>query len=132
MSIKLQGFVPLLQVFDMAASVAFYCDVLGFELVETSKPSRPLHWALLRQASSELMLNAAYEEQERPANRDPSRQAAHADVALFFGCHDLDAAFQALRAKGLDVKPPVVRDYGMNQIYFKDLDGYQICLQRSA
>jgi catechol 2,3-dioxygenase-like lactoylglutathione lyase family enzyme len=36
MSLTIEGFAPLLQVFDMPTSVAFYRDVLGFELVETS------------------------------------------------------------------------------------------------
>ena len=33
MGIKIQGMAPLIQVFDMPRSVAFYRDVLGFELV---------------------------------------------------------------------------------------------------
>ena len=33
MSLQLEGFVPLIQVFDMPPAVAFYRDVLGFELV---------------------------------------------------------------------------------------------------
>ncbi len=32
MSIKVEGVAPLIQVFDMPTSVAFYRDVLGFEL----------------------------------------------------------------------------------------------------
>ena len=30
MDVVLRGLTPLLQVFDMAASLKFYCDVLGF------------------------------------------------------------------------------------------------------
>jgi hypothetical protein len=28
------------------------------------------------------------------------------------------------------VKPPVVTGYGMKQLYLKDPDGYEICLQQ--
>jgi len=35
MSVDIQGMIPLLQVFDMATSLKFYCDVLGFEIVQT-------------------------------------------------------------------------------------------------
>jgi catechol 2,3-dioxygenase-like lactoylglutathione lyase family enzyme len=38
MGIEIRGMAPLLQVFDMPTSIAFYRDVLGFEVVTTSKP----------------------------------------------------------------------------------------------
>ncbi len=34
MGIQAHGVTPLLQVFDMRKSVAFYCDVLGFAVIE--------------------------------------------------------------------------------------------------
>lgn len=78
------------------------------------------------------MLNTAYERHERPAAPDPARVAAHGDTALFFGCRDLDAAYAHLRALGLDVKAPVIRDYGMRQMHLKDPDGYALCFQWRA
>jgi catechol 2,3-dioxygenase-like lactoylglutathione lyase family enzyme len=36
MSAKLVGLTPLIQVFDMTASLAFYRDKLGFEVVSAS------------------------------------------------------------------------------------------------
>lgn len=38
MSFELAGFCPLLQVFDMPTSLAFYRDVLGFEVIQASPP----------------------------------------------------------------------------------------------
>ncbi|MFZ0213142.1 MAG: VOC family protein [Candidatus Acidiferrales bacterium] len=38
MAIDIRGMTPLLQVFDMRASIAFYRDVLGFEVVSRSEP----------------------------------------------------------------------------------------------
>ena len=38
MGIEIRGMAPLLQVFDMPTSIAFYRDVLGFEVATTSKP----------------------------------------------------------------------------------------------
>ncbi len=35
MSIDLRGMTPLIQVFDMATSLTFYCNVLGFDIVQT-------------------------------------------------------------------------------------------------
>jgi catechol 2,3-dioxygenase-like lactoylglutathione lyase family enzyme len=44
-------------------------------------------------------------------------------------CADVDAACAYLRRKGIDVSEPVVRDYGMKQLYLNDPDGYEICFQ---
>jgi glyoxylase I family protein len=75
LSIPIQGLVPLLEVFDMPRSIAFYRDVLGFEVVSTSEPGDYFDWALLRLNEVELILNTAYERHERPAAPDPVRIA---------------------------------------------------------
>jgi glyoxylase I family protein len=132
MALKIEGVCPLLEVFDMPKAISFYRDLLGFEVVATSQPGNDFDWALLRLNDAELMLNTAYERHERPAVPDPIRVAAHGDTALFFGCRDLDAAYTHLRALGLDVKEPVIRDYGMKQVSLKDPDGYGLCFQWRA
>jgi catechol 2,3-dioxygenase-like lactoylglutathione lyase family enzyme len=132
MTVPLQGICPLLQVFDMPASIAFYRDVLGFRVVSDAPPDGDCDWVWLRHGDADLMLNTAYERPERPAAPDPARVASHADTCLFFGCADLDAAFATLRARGLAVEPPVVRPYGMRQLSLRDPDGYGICLQWRA
>jgi glyoxylase I family protein len=129
MAVDIRGLAPLLQVFDMPTSVRFYRDQLGFELVNTSQPGDHFDWALLRLNGVELMLNTSYEDDERPPAPDPARVAGHADTGLFFGCPDVDEAYRRLRAKGLDVKEPVIRNYGMKQLYVADPDGYQLCFQ---
>jgi glyoxylase I family protein len=135
MAFDVRGLAPLLQVYDMPASVRFYRDLLGFELVSTSPVlgEDRFHWALLRLGDAELMLNTAYEfDSDRPAERDHARTAAHDDTALFFGCPDVDAAHEELRGKGVAVKEPVVTSYGMKQMYVRDPDGYALCFQWPA
>ncbi len=52
MSIEIQGLAPLLQVFDMPTSIAFYRDVLGFKVITTSpalsENPDDVNWAMLR------------------------------------------------------------------------------------
>jgi catechol 2,3-dioxygenase-like lactoylglutathione lyase family enzyme len=132
MGIQIQGLCPLFQVFDMPASIRFYRDVIGFEVVQTSGDGETFDWALLRAGDAELMLNTAYEADARPPAPDPARVAAHDDTALFLGCEDLDAAFLHLRAHGLAVNEPTVRGYGMKQLYVRDPDGYALCFQWPA
>ena len=102
--------------------------MLGFEVVATSDDN---YWTMLQIGDATLMLNAAYEDHERPAEPDPVRVAAHSDTALFFGCDSADAVFSHLQAKGWLVKEPLTTQYGMRQVYTLDPDGYRICFQHA-
>jgi glyoxylase I family protein len=135
MTLDIRGLAPLLQVFDMPASLRFYRDLLGFEVAARSPPiaeaasEDDCHWVLLRLHGVELMLNTAYDTGERPPVPDPARVAAHADTGLYFGAPEVDAIYAELQAKGLDVKAPRVQRYGMKQLYLSDPDGYGLCFQ---
>ncbi len=134
MPIDMQGLCPLIQVFDMPTSVRFYRDVLGFEVFSSSPPRSPddCDWVWLKWNDTELMLNTAYEFDNRPPAPDPARVAAHDDTCLYIGCTDVEAAYHHLRENGLNVKEPAVTHYGMKQLYLHDPDGYNICFQRTA
>jgi glyoxylase I family protein len=134
MTLQLGGLYPLISVYDMPTALAFYRDRLGFELVEHSPEidapeGRYFHWAWLRLGCIHLMLNTAYDEGERPPFPDAARIAAHRDTGLFFGCPDVDAAYQTLRTAGIELAPPQVAPYGMKQLWLTDPDGYQLCFQ---
>jgi glyoxylase I family protein len=130
MGIEIRGMAPLLQVFDMLAAIAFYRDMLGFEVVSTSNPREEhFDWALLRLNGVELMLNTAYEQDERPDVPDATRISAHDDTCIYFGCPDVDAAYAHLQALGVKSKVPSVAHYGMKQLYLSDPDGYGLCFQ---
>jgi glyoxylase I family protein len=132
MTLDIRGVAPLLQVFDMPTSIHFYRDILGFEVVNTSGPGEDVGWALLRLNGVELMLNTAYESDERPPVPDANRVSAHADTGLYFGCPDVEQAYVQLRIKGLAVEEPVIRTYGMKQLNVTDPDGYNLCFQWPA
>ena len=132
MALEIRGLIPLIQVFDMPTALHFYRDMLGFEVMHTSKPGDNCGWAMLQLGAAQLMLNTAYEDDQRPASPDAARIAAHEDTGLFFTCPDIDDACQQLRAKGVDVKKPEIRDYGMKQLYVTDPDGYVLCFQWQA
>lgn len=124
---EIQGMAPLIQVFDMPTSVRFYRDKLGFEVVGTDgKPPDDFDWCLLRLHSVELMLNTAYEADDRPPAPDPARVAAHGDTAIYFACPDVDGTFAWLRARGVPVKEPRLEHYGFRSMSVKDPDGYDL------
>ena len=137
MPIKIEGLAPLIQVFDMPTSVRFYCDVLGFELVGNSPMVKEaereyFHWALLRRDSVELMLNTAYDVGQRPPAPDPARMSMHQDTCIYFGCPDVDQAYEHIRSRGVQARKPTVAPYGMKQLYLTDPDGYGLCFQWPA
>lgn len=131
---RVGGLCPLIQVFDMNASIAFYCGQLGFEIVQDSgevdtPEGRIFLWCWLRLGGADLMLNTAYDEGERPASRDPARQKAHRDTGLYFDSPDVDDVAASLESKGVAFEGPRDSPYGMRQLWFSDPDGYQLCFQ---
>lgn len=125
---------PLLQVFDMATSLRFYGDALGFEIISTDQNTvGPDHnWVWLRLNEVDLMLNTSYEYGSRPSAPEALRISAHQDTALFFAVADVDTAYAQLRDKGIEVQPPRLAPYGMKQIYLRDPDGFELCFQARA
>ena len=120
---------PYFEVFDMIASVAFYRDKLGFELIFASPEvdtaeGRFSHFVRLRFGRSDIFLNTAYDSNERPAVRDEARWRGHSDVALYIECDDVDRLHSHICERGLDVDPPVLTGYGMKGIHLRDPDGY--------
>ncbi|HUB28770.1 MAG TPA: VOC family protein [Terracidiphilus sp.] len=136
MAIEIEGATPLFAVYDLPTSLAFYRDLLGFQVVHHSQAFTDAKddygWALLRMNSVELMLNNAYENNIRPPLPDAARNAWHKDVCLYMGCRDVEGAYAYLRSRGVDAKEPKVAYYGMKQLYLKDPDGYSLCFQRNA
>lgn len=135
MALDFDGLCPLLQVFDMPTSVKFYREVLGFELVGSSpivhSPQGDyFHWCMLRRGETTIMLNTAYDEGDRPPAPDPARFAAHSDTALYFGCADADATYNALLPFGVTaLEKPFTTPYNMCRFTIADPDGYNLSFQ---
>ncbi len=54
-TINIKGIAPLLQVFDMPASLNFYRDILGFEVIQSSGQGNDVDWVLLKLNDVDLM-----------------------------------------------------------------------------
>ena len=91
-----------------------------------------VNWAMLQLSQAEIMLNTAYDPDDVPEAPESGRWSGHQDTCLYFGCPDVDGAYQHLVAQGLDVNPPKVAWYGMKQLYLTDPDGFGICFQWTA
>lgn len=132
MAIEVSGLSPLLEVFDMPASLAFYRDKLGFRVTGDSGQGDESGWVMLELGGATIMLNTAYDDGERPDNPDTARLVSHRDTCIYFGCPDVDAAYEHLQATGIESERPSVAPYGMKQLYLSDPDGYNLCFQWPA
>jgi catechol 2,3-dioxygenase-like lactoylglutathione lyase family enzyme len=97
----MQGLCPLIQVFDMPTSLAFYRDLLGFEIVQQSAEGDSCGWAWLRRDRAELMLNTMFEADRRPRAPEPGRVVCHGDTGPFIGSADVDAMYRCLQPEVL-------------------------------
>jgi uncharacterized glyoxalase superfamily protein PhnB len=114
--------IPLLFVDDIEQSLAFYCERLGFELVNKWEPDGKLSWCRIERGGAAVMLQQACTEDGPAAGRGRG-------VGFFFNCDDVDAAYAQFSANGLKLDPPAVAFYGMKQVFCKDPDGYELCFQ---
>jgi len=129
MAIQVRGLSPLIEVFDMPTSLAFYRDKLGFRVTGDSGQGDESGWVMLELGDATIMLNTAYDDGERPDSPNPVRIAAHHDTCIYFGCPDVDGAYEHMLANGIATKPPNVAPYGMKQLYVSDPDNYNLCFQ---
>jgi catechol 2,3-dioxygenase-like lactoylglutathione lyase family enzyme len=101
---------PGIGVTDMARSVAFYTDVLGFAV--SFQNGDPVQFSLLERDAAELHLLLA------PGHRGPAFNVAHLIV------DDVDALHTRCVAAGVTiVKALADKDYGMRAFVFADPDG---------
>lgn len=112
---------PLLNVQDIPHSLAFWRDLLGFEVVDSYEWEGRLAWARLQKGQVAVMLNGRGGEPGHRLSREP-----YTDAVLCFGVDDVHALVSDLRAKGLQVEDPEAQEYGLDEIVLRDPDGYDL------
>ena len=117
----IQGYQPLFNVADVGASIAFWQGALGFELTQTFEWEGRLAFAQLTSGVVEVMLNG------RGADPAARRARPHYSEAVFyFRVDDVHALFQDLTGKGFAPTTPERQDYGLDEMYLRDPDGYEL------
>ena len=131
MSFSPLGLTPLIGVFDMPTSLAFYRDVLGFTVVFASPEvvtaeGRFSHFMWLRFGGAEIMLNTQYDSNERPM-QPPEKTPK--DAVFYIGCSDVELAYKELTERGLNAERPKMAPYGLKLFSVEDPDGYSVVFQ---
>ncbi len=121
------------EVFDMTQSLAFYRDGLGFEVLFASpevetREGRFSHFMHLERGAVRLMLNTAYDSNERP----PERPAPRDGVQLYVECDDVDAVHAEVVARGVGAETLRLTGYGWRAFSVQDPDGYRVIFQQPA
>jgi len=124
MAYVLNKLTPNLIVSDVARSVAFYRDVLGFTVQQTVPEDAPFVFAIMVSGSVEIFLNAADTAvQEYPAFKD---RPIGGTLTLFVEVQGVRRAHDEIRSKVVIVMPLEEKWYGMTEFAFLDPDGYVI------
>lgn len=118
----LHELAPLLIVAAMSRSLTFYRDQLGFQITQEWSPDDQLAWCRLERDGVSLMLQQACDE-------DGPAEGRGRGVVFYISCADASAEYERLQASGVNVAPPQVAFYGMNQLVVTDPDGYELCFQ---
>jgi uncharacterized glyoxalase superfamily protein PhnB len=116
---KMNRLVPMLPVKSMAASVEFYCGLLGFEV-----ESRNDHWgrAMLRFDECRLMLDESIRgnfEKDSPS------------AVIYLYPDDVAAYHEQVRKNGLAVPELNVTFYGLTEFRICDPDGNRLWIGQS-
>ncbi|HKY21853.1 MAG TPA: VOC family protein [Vicinamibacterales bacterium] len=124
MPYKLTKLTPNLIVSSVERSLAFYCDVLGFDRTMTVPDQSPYVFAAVQSGPVEVFLNApgpAVEEYPAFAGKPLG-----GTLTLFIEVSEIDKAYAALKAMVKVTMPLEKKWYGVTEFAFEDPDGYVI------
>jgi uncharacterized glyoxalase superfamily protein PhnB len=112
----------------MAASVAFYRDVLGFTLKDSVPGEPPFVFAWLERGGVQLFLNDA-----KPVVEEFTTLRAGNTSTLFIVVNDVDALHAEVSGRARVVMGLKDQFYGMREFAILDPDGYLVTFaQRMA
>jgi catechol 2,3-dioxygenase-like lactoylglutathione lyase family enzyme len=118
----LNKLTPNLMVEDVARTLAFYVDVLGFETVMTLPETAPFGFAIVRRDQVELM----FQSRQSLSENVPALTGAPigASQTFYIEVTGLRELYESLRGKVETVVDLHTTFYGTQEFYFRDLNGY--------
>ena len=123
--IRIERMVPMLSVRDLAKTIAFYCDDLGFRCVRTAGSPKPV-WCHVARDGVALMFN-----QPPEAEFSESHERARDFQVFYFYPNDVAALHADLTARRIPTSSLRMTDYGMQEFELRDPDGYWLWFGQS-
>lgn len=126
MAAQLEGMPSIVPVRNMARSLAFYRDTLGFEVRSTSDDSS---YGLVAREHAAVMLLQTDDAKTLKATAN--------NISCYIWVAELDALWSELVDKLAElpdgrVRAPFTQDYGMREFHVKDPDGFLIFFGKEA
>lgn len=122
---NVQQAVPFFWVRDIAASIEFYVDGLGFRMTKQWVDAGELRWCWPELGDAALMLQQFWAEGQ---HRNLPEGPVGASVSINFICQDALAIYRDITARGLQAKRPFVGN-GMWVTGVSDPDGYSLLFE---
>lgn len=107
--------VPFFRVREMAASLRFYVEGLGFRMTKHWYHEGAVRWCWLELGAAAVMLQQCL----------PEQPVGGAGVTISFQCRDALAIYREARARGVEAEEPFVGN-GMWVTVMLDPDGYRL------
>ena len=125
MAITFDTLIPNLVVADVARSLIFYRDVLGFEVVTTVPAEAPHVFVWLRRGDVHVYLNDA-QAVLRESHGGAGLAAGQSGISMFLKVTGLRALHDAIAPRVTIVAPLERKFYGLTEFALTDPDGYLI------
>lgn len=116
--------IPSLLSSDLAATLRFYTDVLGFELTGCYPDADDPGWIELSRGGAVIRFF------DRPHEGEPQRPTLSG--TLYFHPESVDALARELDGRVSFEWGPEVMDYGMREFAVRDPDGYLLAFAEPA
>jgi len=113
--------IPVLEVADVAVSMTWYREMLGFS-ADPFPETPPHQFAILRHGQTELMLRCG------TSKARPGQRQYKWDVYLRLGGGQVRQLFAELTSRGVISRRLERMFYGLAEFEIKDPDGYVLCL----
>ncbi|MBX3474856.1 MAG: VOC family protein [Planctomycetes bacterium] len=119
---------PLLNVSDMAASLAFYVDGLGFRVTDRWQPDGVTRWCRLQLGDCTVMIQAM---PKAGADAWKASGLPGDGVTLCMMCEDARKVYFGVTARGFEARRPFVGN-GLWVTSLADPDGYRLDFESAA
>jgi len=129
--LTLKNLVPMLNVADIDASLEFYRQVCGFEVVSDPAAIRQWRWATIRSGYTELMLSESGQAPATAKINDPQVET-NWPVIFYFYPDDVVGLYAHVIAQGFEPTPLTVTVYDMREFSLIDPDGHVLSFGQDA
>lgn len=118
----LNKLAPNLMVEDTDRTIAFYKDILGFELILAVPDDGPTDWAVMKCGNVEMM----FQSKKSLAEEIPQLKDREIGGALYFYIEvdDIKSFYENLRDEVVIIRDLHTTTYGMQEFIIQDCNGY--------